>query len=734
MARFSNLRAIATAARRAWPFLLTAAILGGVVSALLPFTVVLERDEAIRTQVRRMDLLSLSDVTEAQFEGKIVRLDVDAGPTFTLAEQGAGQLTSPPIDLGGPATSAGLHWRQRLADGATVSLALRTSGDGSSWSPWYPLEAEGEVTTGDGPEVFSNLAALDDARLAQYRVEMTASGPVMPIVSGLQLFLFDSSAPPVRSALHLRLRPRGQAEATIKPLGIVSRRQWGADERLRFTARPGQPPEDLWPEEVQSVEKIVVHHTAGANVCSSADSYCQRRSVIAINDIYYYHAVVNGWGDIGYNSLIGYDGRIYEGRAGPEPGVGEPLSQPVVAGHAFGYNQRTHGIALMGDFQTEPVPDLEYEALATMVGWIVRSKLAAWGNIDPLAFSGYRLKDGQERPALPNIVGHRDLNETECPGEMLYSRLGSLRERVKRLADGPPVEVRLFASLRGDRVTYRVTVDNHEPEMVRRLEVKAGVPTNADYVESWAGAPGQNRGVFDGTTVTWYDPEAKLQPGSDHREYAFVVRLRPGVPRSEVKASAWALYAEPSRGLAMSETVNADQRVEMIADAAAGGRVRWTGDWPAARDGVSYYGDDYQRHSPGDPAARYTWEMEVLEPGRYEVSAWWPAAEDGASDAPFTVLASDGPHTVRANQKQQGGQWNRLGTYEFGLGPARVTLGTDADGVVVADAIRLRQTTGPASAPTLTPVPAPAPSQPGEEAVPAEGPGAPPEDGSIGQP
>ena len=38
--------------------------------------------------------------------------------------------------------------------------------------------------------------------------------------------------------------------------------------------------------------------------------------------IYQYHAVSRGWGDIGYNYIIGQRGQIYEGRAGGDYVVG----------------------------------------------------------------------------------------------------------------------------------------------------------------------------------------------------------------------------------------------------------------------------------------------------------------------------------------------------------------------------------------------------------------------------
>src|SRR3712207_9171470 len=47
-----------------------------------------------------------------------------------------------------------------------------------------------------------------------------------------------------------------------------------------------------------------------------------------VRAIFAYHAVVQGWGDIGYNFLVDADGRIYEGRhsgaAGDPPDAPDP--------------------------------------------------------------------------------------------------------------------------------------------------------------------------------------------------------------------------------------------------------------------------------------------------------------------------------------------------------------------------------------------------------------------------
>ncbi|MBI2954706.1 MAG: N-acetylmuramoyl-L-alanine amidase [Chloroflexi bacterium] len=659
--------------------------------SLSPVVPVLESTSVVRTQMRRVDHERRADFAAGQFDGGLVLAGDADSPALTLSWPGEGSYTSPAVHLDLTASSLAAHWTLSRAPETDVAFALRTSPEGVVWSPWYEIEGEGGSALGDREKVFSTLAFVDGAHYAQYRITLSAAGPGLPSVSAVSLFAIDSTSSTPTAEVRLQLVPKGAALAAIKPVGIVSRKQWGADESLRFAAAAGPDREDIWPEEVQDVEKIVIHHTAGPNVCSSIEEYCQRQSVAAINDIYYYHSVVNGWGDIGYNSLIGYDGRIYEGRHGPGPVDGEPLEQPVVAGHALGYNQRTHGVALMGNYENEPVPDLEYDALEKLVSWLVKSKLAAGGEIDPLAFSGYRLTDGSSRPALPNIIGHRDVNDTECPGEFLYQRISHLRERIQRLIEWPPVNVELRAQPENDAISYRILVDNHEPELVKRLTVKGVVPPNAEYVDSWAGSPGQNRGNFDGSVVTWVDPDGKLSPGQDRREYVFAVRPRPGASRIDVRATAWVEFAEPAPGIAMSETASADGPIEAIAHRVAGGRVAWEGDWPVSRNVNGYYGDSYQVHSAGDGTATYTWEVDLIEAGQFEVFGWWTSAADRSTNAPYTVYARDGAHPVRVSQQSQGARWVSLGTYYFDKGPGRVRLSDDADGVVIADAVRFRE-------------------------------------------
>ena len=77
------------------------------------------------------------------------------------------------------------------------------------------------------------------------------------------------------------------------------------------------------------------------------------------------------------------------------------------------------------------------------------------------------------------------------------------------------------------------------------------------------------------------------------------------------------------------------------------------------------------------------------------VEAWWPAASDRSSSAPFIIFDGNGNQldTVYVNQKSSGGQWVTLGTYNFTAGWNVVGLSrwTTPGSVVVADAVRFRE-------------------------------------------
>ncbi|WP_199842047.1 peptidoglycan recognition protein family protein [Streptomyces sp. CB01635] len=201
----------------------------------------------------------------------------------------------------------------------------------------------------------------------------------------------------------------GEADAKVRPyIGprprIVTRKGWGADEKLRERAFGY----------TSKVKATFVHHSATGNnyKCSQAPS--------VIRGIYRYHVKSMGWRDIGYNFLVDKCGNIYEGRAGG-------VAKPVMGAHTLGFNTNSMGVAVLGTFGSSKPPAAAVDALARLTAW----KLGLYG-VNPsgktyLTSAGGNLYPKGKSVRLNAISGHRDGFATECPGRRLYDKLGTAR-------------------------------------------------------------------------------------------------------------------------------------------------------------------------------------------------------------------------------------------------------------------------------------------------------------------
>ncbi len=112
-----------------------------------------------------------------------------------------------------------------------------------------------------------------------------------------------------------------------------------------------------------------------------------------------------------------------------------------------------------------------------------------------------------------------------------------------------------------------------------------------------------------------------------------------------------------------------------------------TGSWKTSTTTGPYYQSNYahdQNNGKGNKTATF---KATVTPGSYEVFAWWSADGNRASNVPFDIVHQAGTSTVTKNQRQQGGQWVPLGTYDFGT-TAQVTIRTTGtNGYVMADGV-----------------------------------------------
>ncbi|MBN2096233.1 N-acetylmuramoyl-L-alanine amidase [Candidatus Peregrinibacteria bacterium] len=242
----------------------------------------------------------------------------------------------------------------------------------------------------------------------------------------------------------------GGPEVAAADFRLISRHEWGADENLRYwspeteellrgdrsekdyvnvcagmeekyasevrlsrTVQSGPNGESLiWPLAYpQTVQKFIIHHTASELKDLNGDSRLDGRDYMAmLRAIYYYHAITRGWGDIGYNYIIDPLGNVYQGRYGGER---------VIGAHAQCYNNGSIGISVIGNYSDKTISEPAFNALVALI-----AEKAKLYNIDPEGSSVFRGKK------LPNILGHRDVGNTSCPGEHFYQMFDKIRQRA----------------------------------------------------------------------------------------------------------------------------------------------------------------------------------------------------------------------------------------------------------------------------------------------------------------
>jgi hypothetical protein len=192
---------------------------------------------------------------------------------------------------------------------------------------------------------------------------------------------------------------------------IVTRAQWGANEAVR---KPGQSYNSI-------VEKLVVHHTVTPNNPSNPAAVVKSVYDFDIGGVYI---------DICYHFLIDAQGRIYEGRWARDYPAGTPHTgengahQSVQGAATLGHNPNTISVAMLGTF-TDVLPTAAaMNSLVTVLAW----KCARWG-IDPFGSTPYTDADNVVQ-VFPNIIGHRAVVPTTCPGDPILSRLPSIRQQV----------------------------------------------------------------------------------------------------------------------------------------------------------------------------------------------------------------------------------------------------------------------------------------------------------------
>lgn len=271
------------------------------------------------------------------------------------------------------------------------------------WSGWIAPEI---LPAKDG-QLFTEPVLASTGEKIQYKLTANKSTTVK-IIYLAEDSQKDNSFPNIFQWIF----SKASAEGT---LNIISRASWQADETWRLNASGAE----VWPETYKYPEKFVIHHTAGSDGGTDPAA--------TVRGVYYWHAIVLGWGDIGYNYLIDQQGNIYEGRYGGDGVVGAhvyrdktcAISRFGGAQYEANFNPGTIGIAVLGDYNTLTLNDAVRDSLTSLIAQKAK-------DFDIVPDSQSYFIDN----IYPNIVGHLDLDCTQCPGTNLYSQLPLIRQEA----------------------------------------------------------------------------------------------------------------------------------------------------------------------------------------------------------------------------------------------------------------------------------------------------------------
>lgn len=309
---------------------------------------------------------------------------------------------------------AALTWPadQEFPTEATILIRVRESDVWSEWLTVEPDDSDTEAQDRAGTDPFITGAA--DA------VQVAIQAPENELPSDLRLELIYPTEGNANTASFTTAT--ASAATSIVSTGssaptIIRRSEWGVSDET-----------PNWSKRYYTLQAAVIHHTAGTN------NYSAAQSKAIVKSIFTYHTQTRGWGDIGYNFLVDKYGQIFEGRAGS---VDSPDSQMVEAGHAYGYNKGTLGISALGDYtQVDPTTAI-YDAYVSVISW--RFGLAGLNASDAsgLTAGGYSNSVYASGASLPRIFGHRDVGATSCPGDAIAGQIATIISRVGDWSSSP---------------------------------------------------------------------------------------------------------------------------------------------------------------------------------------------------------------------------------------------------------------------------------------------------------
>ena len=423
------------------------------------------------------------------------------------------QLTEQPlVGLGGGVTVREVTQDKPFSlvaltgDLAGTSTRVRAKRPDGAWGPWYQTEYETAAPDNNQPSPAGSAGPTEGPRSTDPVFVGTTTTVQIAVTRPLDARMTQPtppSDPPENNGLGYRPaskeRPFGQNISAIlisppqapaktqwtPPSGVVmpgqapsiiSRAEWGADESLRC----GSPQYD------NGIRAAVIHHTAGSN------DYSPLESAGIVKAIYTYHSKTLGWCDIAYNALVDKYGQVFEGSAGG-------LTKAVEGFHTGGFNRNTWGVAMIGNFDDVPPTPIQLRTVGRLLGW----RLGLDG-VDPKgtvalesAGSHYTTFPAGAIANLPTIFTHRDVGNTDCPGNAAYALMDEIRDVASHFND-PPEE--LIKALQGGAIYEHW-------QAIGGMNSVLGAPTSPED-----SAEGDARYATFARGAMYWSPETGAQP------------------------------------------------------------------------------------------------------------------------------------------------------------------------------------------------------------------------------
>lgn len=197
-----------------------------------------------------------------------------------------------------------------------------------------------------------------------------------------------------------------RAEITVRlesgDVQIVSRSTWKANSPKNSLADLPNP------------KRITIHHTVLPTLSADASQATeeQRMRDIQAGEM----QPPQNFSDIGYHYVIMPSGRIYEGRPNSKKGAHDKINDGF-------------GVAMEGTFHLEErITDAQFNSAVALCTQLCKKI----GITDPTTPVSTPIQKQGKPPTnnLPRICGHRDRNDTICPG-MKQERLEEIRQAVK---------------------------------------------------------------------------------------------------------------------------------------------------------------------------------------------------------------------------------------------------------------------------------------------------------------